>query len=485
MSVEMRMPWRGRGGKMMAGCGWLVFALVLAGCGAEEKNDGDGDGYFAPEDCNDRDPNIRPNVGEDCDGVDNNCDGQVDEAGAFYAPYWYPDDDGDEYGDLERVVQDCVQPDGYVAEGGDCDDSTEIINPGLPERCNEIDDDCDGVVDEEASAADTWFADEDGDGLGDEASTAVACFQPDGYVDVSGDCDDTDPLIEGEIRWFSDDDDDGYGDPGSFVDICSTPVGRVTNDEDCDDTDPAINPTTVWYADTDGDGAGDELSALTQCEEPAGYILIGGDCDDTDVNAQGTVDLYADVDGDGYGAGAMIAGCPQPGYAPNDADCDDTDASINPLAADLPGDGLDQDCDGEGLCDSPVLYAGDLIVDDAAAATFCNDYDGVDGSLIIDSTTWTDISQMGCLCEISGDLEISNNHSLTSLSGLENLRDIPGSLRIEGNDFLADVTALSGLTGIGGDLTVNNNTALTDAGAHSVFDLIPVTGTVVISGNQP
>jgi Putative metal-binding motif len=477
------MPWRGDGGHRQNGYIWLVCALVLTGCGAEEKKDGDGDGYFAPEDCNDRDPNIRPNVGEACDGVDNNCDGQTDESGAFYAPYWYPDDDSDEYGDLERVVQDCLQPEGHVAEGGDCDDGTEIVNPGMSERCNEIDDDCNGVVDEDSDGADTWFADEDEDGLGDVDSAAVACFQPDGYVDVSGDCDDTDPLIGLEARWYSDDDEDGYGNPDEAIDSCNAPLGRVTNDEDCDDTDAAINPMTVWYADIDGDSSGDELSTLTQCEEPADHILIGGDCDDNDVNVQGTVDLYVDGDGDGYGAGAMSSGCPQPGYALNDADCDDSAATVNPLAADLPGDGIDQDCDGAGLCDNLVAYTGDLTVDDSLAATFCNDYNAVDGSLIIDSTTWTDIGQLSCLCAVDGDLEINSNHALTSLSGLENLRTLPGALVISGNDLLVDVTALSGLTGIGGDLTVTNNTALTDVAAHSVFDMIPVAGAVIISGN--
>jgi MYXO-CTERM domain-containing protein len=75
------------------------------------------------------------------------------------------------------------------------------------------------------------------------------------------------------------------------------------------------------------------------------------DCDDTDDVVTGPGPLYADLDGDGYGAGASIGtGCPGPGQSTRNDDCDDDDPAINPGATEIPGDGVDQDCDDLELC---------------------------------------------------------------------------------------------------------------------------------------
>ncbi len=42
-------------------------------------SDRDGDGFAACEECDDRDPNVNPRAREVCDGIDNDCDGEVDE----------------------------------------------------------------------------------------------------------------------------------------------------------------------------------------------------------------------------------------------------------------------------------------------------------------------------------------------------------------------------------------------------------------------
>ena len=125
--------------------------------------DGDGDGYGDPNrvvtaceppegyvgdsgDCDDGSAAISPEGTERCgDGVDSDCDEQVDEAGAVDAVQWYFDGDGDGFGDGEPVTA-CEAPgERYVERTGDCDDSSASANPDAEEICgNVVDDNCNG-----------------------------------------------------------------------------------------------------------------------------------------------------------------------------------------------------------------------------------------------------------------------------------------------------------------------------------------------------
>ena len=337
----------------------------------EECVDEDGDGFGtggsgdtcagSELDCNDGDARIYPGADETCDGLDNDCDGAVDDD-PVDGDTWYPDSDGDGFGDDGSATVACAVPSGAVAEAGDCDDGDASIHPGVDEHCDGVDEDCDGDVDEDAVDPLTWYADSDGDGYGDDEAAVEACEAPTGSVAAASDCDDSDASIHPGADEHCDD-----------------------VDEDCDDSvdEGAVDPST-WYADGDGDGYGDPDSAVEACEAPTSTVADSSDCDDGDASihpgadehcdgvdedCDGSVDeegldpvtWYTDADGDGYGdAGSSSDACIAPsGTVADSSDCDDGDATVNP-SADEYCDGVDEDCDGsvdEEALDATTWYA--------------------------------------------------------------------------------------------------------------------------------
>ena len=332
--------------------------------------DGDGDGfgdldtpqiacdrpvdYLADSaDCDDSDETENPDADEVCDGDDDDCDGEVDEASAIDASTWYADADTDGYGDVATSAVACSPPDGYTGDGADCDDTDEAEHPGADERCDGDDDDCDGEVDE-ASAIDAaaWYADADGDGFGDAANWAVACDAPIDHVTDATDCDDVD-------------DDVFPGAPESCNGI----------DDNCDgDVDEATSADALeWYADSDGDAYGDASVVQVACEAPAGYSVLDTDCDDGDadeypgadeycdgddddcdgdIDEDAAVDVatwYRDADADGYGDLATTdVDCDLPaGFVADATDCDDADGGVNPAEVEVcDATSVDEDCSG-------------------------------------------------------------------------------------------------------------------------------------------
>ncbi|MFT5685016.1 MAG: hypothetical protein ACI8RZ_005962 [Myxococcota bacterium] len=102
-------------------------------------------------DCDDTDSAVNPGAAEVCDGVDNDCDGDIDTNATDLTTY-YVDNDGDGYG-YGMPDQDwtaCEAPEGYVAAAGDCDDSDPNRYPGAPELCDRQFNDCEDTA--------TWTA---------------------------------------------------------------------------------------------------------------------------------------------------------------------------------------------------------------------------------------------------------------------------------------------------------------------------------------
>ncbi|MBL7942399.1 MAG: putative metal-binding motif-containing protein [Flavobacteriales bacterium] len=121
-------------------------------------------------DCDDQNPAIHDSAIEICDGVDNDCDGTIDES---------TDADND----------------GYTLCQNDCNDDDSAINPGMTEIPNGVDDNCNGIVDESPTLLGTYFFDLDGDFYGDPLHPVLDLVQPSNCVANFLDCDDTDPTV--------------------------------------------------------------------------------------------------------------------------------------------------------------------------------------------------------------------------------------------------------------------------------------------------
>ena len=336
----------------------------------DENTDPDGDGFWSDEDCDDNNSNIHPNALEICDGVDNNCNGEIDEG---VTSTFYMDADEDGFGTESQSEEACSPSVGYASSAGDCDDQDESTYPSAPEQCDEKDNDCNGIIDDDLTTE--WFADNDSDGFGNPDDMMEACLQPEGYIANNEDCDD-----QNELAYLD------------AEEICDGV------DNNCDgEIDEGV--TTTYFQDADGDGFGSEDLSIEGCTPPEGYSMWGGDCDDLDswtnpgveeycfdmvdnncddlIDDASSVDSllwFADFDADGFGdPNINMRSCYQPTeYLADSSDCNDNDSSVYPSAPEL--------CDGQINNCLTTTLATDESDDDSDGYVECSfDTNGWDG----------------------------------------------------------------------------------------------------------
>ncbi len=300
----------------------LLVLCAISGCQkilpfisdqmAKNRWDWDHDGIPRPDDCDDRnpDPKVSTHV-------------------------FYRDIDHDGFGGNEKVIR-CMKSEDLTEKTGDCNDGNAKIFPGVEEVCNNLDDDCNGKTDDNASDQKTWNEDKDQDTYGSTTVSKVACFAPPNFVVDHSDCHDDAKEIhpnEKELCDGIDNDCDEQTDENFSVGVKC----------DSNDSDLCKNGTLTCTADKLG------TACVNESEEN-----IVEKCDGLDNNCNGQTDenvqtvYYIDVDQDGYGNDLVTKmACDLPsGYTLDKTDCEDLDKEIHPEAKEKCNN-IDDDCSGQ------------------------------------------------------------------------------------------------------------------------------------------
>jgi hypothetical protein len=278
---------------------------------AGKKDDADGDGFSLKEgDCDDQDPTTYPGAEELCDGIDNNCNKQIDEGAALT---FFRDADNDGYGASTPTVQACEPPTGFVENDQDCNDNAAAVHPGATELCNGTDDNCDGAKDEGFDIGGVCTA-----GVGACASSGVKICAADGKSAV---CNATPGNPTPELCGNGIDDNcNGSTDEGFDVGVaCTVGIG-------------ACQRSGAKVCSTDGKS--------TVCNATPGSPTAEV-CNNVDDNCNGQVD-----------EGLGTISCGQGGCEHTVAACINGQPGVcipGTPKAEICGNGIDEDCNGSDL----------------------------------------------------------------------------------------------------------------------------------------
>jgi hypothetical protein len=403
-----------------------------------------GNGYsLVSGDCNDNNNLINPNATEICDGIDNNCDLNIDENLPTFT--YYLDADNDGFGDLNFTTTDCSVPAGYSVNSLDCNDANNQINPNATDiPANNIDEDCSGadaplvplqlgiyeftqpsgcpvtatsVTTQPTTATFSAFS-----------STGINC-QAAGNVFNNNDWNTTTTIDLTEYVEFS-----------ITANECqSLDLDRVAFNHRCS----ATGGTPSWYVRSSLDNyatdLGTGLSANNNNQNLDDTVTLGSAFDAvsnvtfrfylTGIGTTGATfrfdnvslfgnaiaitpqTFYADTDNDGFGDVAVDSlSCSIPvGFVLNNTDCNDADSLINPNTVWF----LDADLDTFGdasisivSCTQPAGYVLD--------STDCNDNDNlITGSIMYyvdaDNDTYGDFATGALFCTNPGAGYVTNS----------------------------------------------------------------------------
>ena len=202
------------------------------------------------------------------------------------AKEYFPDSDGDGFGDAEKAFLACAKPKDYLEDGSDCNDNEADVNPDAKELCNNRDDNCNGDLDEGLGYG-WYYEDYDEDGYSERREmrelTCAAEAEEKGYVseEMLGDCDPEDPSVypgADEIpgNMFDDDCDDQIDEEVSEDDDSSSDTGSDGDNETGSGAEADDDTASLDTGSGNANSSNDRSRSSRPAEAPAGGCSTGG-----------------------------------------------------------------------------------------------------------------------------------------------------------------------------------------------------------------